>query len=73
MKNLRFYSGVEAFYAPPPSNEILKKELGGTRASGVVRDKTTHSDKSIPKHMVKRTFGKIAQTGAVRNGELIKG
>ena len=35
--------------------------------------KTSHSEKSIAKHWVKHYFGNIAQTGAVRKGELIKG
>ena len=35
--------------------------------------KTTHSEKSIAKHVGKRHFGKIAQTGAVRKGGLLRG
>ena len=35
--------------------------------------KTTHSEKSIAKHVGKRHFGKTAQTGAVRKGELLRG
>ena len=35
--------------------------------------KTSHSEKSMAKHTGKRNSGKIAQTGAVRKGELIRG
>ena len=35
--------------------------------------KTSHSEKSIAKQLGKHHFGKIAQTGAVRKGELLRG
>ena len=35
--------------------------------------KTSHSEKSIAKHWVKHYFGNIAQTGAVRKGEFLRG
>ena len=35
--------------------------------------KTSHSETNIAKHWGKRYYGKIAQTGAVRKGELLRG
>ena len=35
--------------------------------------KTSHSEKSIAKHLVKHTFGNLAKTRAVRKGELLRG
>ena len=35
--------------------------------------KTSHSEKSIAEHWVKHYFGIIAQTGAVRKGEFLRG
>ena len=35
--------------------------------------KTSHSEKSMPKASGKRTFGKMAETGAVRKGGLLRG
>ena len=35
--------------------------------------KTSHSEKSIAKHLVKRTFGNLAKTRAGRKGELLRG
>ena len=55
------------------SNGVLKIEHGGTRARLWRAGKTTHSEESIAKPKGKRTFGKIAQTGAVRKGELLRG
>ena len=34
--------------------------------------KTSHSEKSIAKPWVKHTFGNLATTRAVRNGELLR-
>ena len=34
--------------------------------------KTSHSEKSIAKHLVKHTFGNIAKTRAVRRRELLR-
>ena len=52
---------------------VLKIEHGGTRTWLWGAGKTPHSEKSIAKPNGKRTFGKIAQTGAVRKGELLRG
>ena len=56
---------------PPTKSAKRKSAARGLLFWG--EGKTTHSEKSIPKHSGKRTFGKIAQTRAVRKGELIKG
>ena len=48
----------------------------GSAAQGLLlwcAGKTSHGEKSIAKPKEKRRFGKIAQTGAVRKGGLLRG
>ena len=52
---------------------VLKWEVGGTGTNLWGADETTHSEKSMPKHVGKQRFGNIAQTKSVRKGDFLRG
>ena len=54
-------------------SRVSKTGVGGTGTTLWGFGKTSHSEKSIAKTLGKRHFGKLAKTGAVRKGELLRG